>query len=82
MKNSVSDPDLDRGISVIAVGNPGVGKSLFLNILIGDHVFKSGITIGKGRFILSISGKFLWIRHIVIKTCLHCDLEMDPSDQC
>jgi len=35
-------------VSVIAVGNPGVGKSLFLNILIGAHKFKSGITIGKG----------------------------------
>ena len=49
--NSVSDPDSDKGVTVIAVGNPGVGKSLFLNILIGDHVFKSGITTGKGRSI-------------------------------
>ena len=48
----------DKGVSVIAVGNPGVGKSLFLNILIGDHVFKSGITIGKGRSILLLVNSF------------------------
>jgi len=37
-----------KTLSIIAVGNPAVGKSLFLNILLGEHVFKSGINIGKG----------------------------------
>ena len=48
----------DKGVSIIAVGNPVVGKSLFLNILIGDHAFKSGITIGKGRSILFLENSF------------------------
>ena len=47
----ISESITGKTFSVIAVGNPGVGKSLFLNILLGEHVFKSGISIGKGKCI-------------------------------
>ena len=33
---------------IIAIGNPGAGKSTFLNALAGETVFKSGINIGSG----------------------------------
>ena len=33
---------------IIAVGNPGVGKSSFLNSLAGENLFKSGLSIGRG----------------------------------
>ena len=33
---------------VIAVGNPGSGKSTFLNALAGENLFNSGVSIGKG----------------------------------
>ena len=35
-------------IKKIAVGNPGAGKSTFLNALAGENLFKSGVNIGKG----------------------------------
>jgi len=35
-------------VSVIAIGNPGVGKSTILNALAGEHLFLSGISIGSG----------------------------------
>ena len=34
--------------SIVAIGNPGVGKSTILNALAGEHLFKSGISIGSG----------------------------------
>ena len=33
---------------IIAVGNPGAGKSSVLNSLSGENLFKSGLSIGKG----------------------------------
>ena len=36
------------GIKTIAVGNPGSGKSTFLNALAGENLFKSGVSIGQG----------------------------------
>jgi len=33
---------------IIAIGNPGSGKSTFLNALAGEKLFKSGINIGTG----------------------------------
>ena len=35
-------------VKIIAVGNPGAGKSCFLNSLAGEPVFKSGLNIGSG----------------------------------
>ena len=34
--------------NIIAVGNPGAGKSTFLNSLASEAIFKSGINIGQG----------------------------------
>ena len=33
---------------IIAVGNPGAGKSSLLNSLAGENLFKSGLNIGRG----------------------------------
>ena len=35
-------------VSIIAIGNPGVGKSTTLNALAGEHLFSSGISFGSG----------------------------------
>ena len=35
-------------VKIIAVGNPGAGKSTLLNALGREHLFKSGLNIGKG----------------------------------
>ena len=34
---------------IIAVGNPGVGKSCILNSLAGEKLFESGLSIGTGK---------------------------------
>jgi hypothetical protein len=34
--------------SIIAIGNPGAGKSTILNALAGERIFKSGISFGQG----------------------------------
>jgi len=34
--------------SIVAIGNPGVGKSTILNALAGEHLFRSGISVGSG----------------------------------
>lgn len=34
--------------NVICIGNPGVGKSTILNTLIGDTIFRSGPSLGRG----------------------------------
>ena len=34
--------------SIVAIGNPGVGKSTTLNALAGEHLFNSGISFGSG----------------------------------
>lgn len=39
---------LQYGSIIIAVGNPGVGKSTILNSIAGDVLFKSGVNIGSG----------------------------------
>ena len=35
-------------IKIIAVGNPGSGKSTYLNALAGEKLFKSGVNVGGG----------------------------------
>ena len=55
-----------KTLSIIAVGNPGVGKSLFLNILLGEHVFKSGISIGKGKCIFLENSLTYLLTHILV----------------
>ena len=35
-------------VKIIAVGNPGAGKSCLLNSLAGEPLFRSGVNIGKG----------------------------------
>jgi len=35
-------------VSIVAIGNPGVGKSTTLNALAGEHLFNSGISFGSG----------------------------------
>ena len=43
------EPDcLASEVKIIAVGNPGCGKSTILNSLAGEILFKSGISIGHG----------------------------------
>ena len=34
--------------SIIAIGNPGAGKSSILNAIAGKILFKSGVSMGKG----------------------------------
>ena len=34
--------------SVIAIGNPGAGKSAILNALASQIIFRSGLSVGKG----------------------------------
>jgi predicted GTPase len=36
------------GLSIIAIGNPGSGKSTTLNYLAQKLIFKSGVAIGSG----------------------------------
>ena len=38
-------------VKIIAVGNPGSGKSTVLNSLAGEALFKNGVNIGKGMLI-------------------------------
>ena len=40
--------DQSFGPKIIAIGNPGSGKSTFLNSLAGEKLFKSGVNIGSG----------------------------------
>ena len=35
-------------VKIIAVGNPGAGKSSLLNSLAGEAIFRSGLNAGKG----------------------------------
>ena len=35
-------------LKIIAVGNPGSGKSTYLNALAGENLFKSGVNVGGG----------------------------------
>ena len=41
-------------VKVIAVGNPGSGKSTVLNSLAGEALFKNGVNIGKGMKIHTV----------------------------
>ena len=38
----------DTNVKIIAIGNPGCGKSTILNSLAGEILFKSGISLGQG----------------------------------
>ena len=35
-------------VKIIAVGNPGAGKSCILNSLGGEPLFRSGVNVGRG----------------------------------
>ena len=48
MDNSSKNPSTPSDVKIIAIGNPGCGKSTVLNSLAGEILFKSGISIGKG----------------------------------
>eukprot|EP00434_Breviolum_minutum_P041099 symbB.v1.2.036554.t1/scaffold5179.1/size30116/3 len=42
------DTDATQPTNFLVIGNPGTGKSTILNGLIGEAIFKSGISYGKG----------------------------------
>ena len=42
------DTDATQPTNFLLIGNPGTGKSTILNGLIGEAIFKSGISYGKG----------------------------------
>ena len=47
-------------VKVIAVGNPGSGKSTVLNSLAGEFLFESGVSIGSGLHTLHFLDSLYW----------------------
>ena len=58
-------------VKVIAVGNPGSGKSTVLNSLAGEGLFKNGVNIGKGMLIHTVNG-MLWQESTNLTTMCFC----------
>ncbi|GLD97320.1 hypothetical protein PINS_up006004 [Pythium insidiosum] len=70
-------PLADQRVRIVAIGNPGVGKSTFLNCLANQPAFRLGLSYGTG---LTKSAAVVAIQDLLlVDTPGLCDMEVDKS---
>ncbi|GLD97313.1 hypothetical protein PINS_up005997 [Pythium insidiosum] len=70
-------PQQDQRIRIVAIGNPGVGKSTFLNCLANQPAFRSGLSYGTG---LTKTAAMVAIQNfLLVDTPGLCDMTIEKN---